>query len=177
MKSNNYSYKEKKSERLFFIFGLVIFKLYKIYFFGLSSYNISVYYFSGSFSSVNDQVAQNTPFNQSTITGPPFTCVICNSWFYVGDKLKLHYVVNHDVYHCDICTSLFENEEERDEHGERVHHTVQCEICQDELGRHDIWFHYDQDHDAVPCFYCGVLRPKSDYEQHFITAHKCVRGN
>lgn len=129
----------------------------------------------GSFNANIDTATQQNRLNKSTTTGPPYTCAICNSWFFIGNKLKLHYVLNHDLTHCETCGSLFENETERLEHAERAHVGLRCEICKGEVGG-SIWGHYDE-HDAVACTFCGaVLSPKSDYLGHFVGTHKIRRS-
>lgn len=127
----------------------------------------------GSFNASTDEVTKISPLNLSIASGPPFTCLVCKSWFFLGNKLKLHYVINHDKYHCSLCSLLFDKRDDRDEHERTYHSIVQCEICQDEIGSPDIWFHYDEDHDAVACIFCGiVLKPKSCFVDHFSLSHK-----
>lgn len=126
----------------------------------------------GLYNNIVDGMAQKSPLNTSVINGPPFHCVFCKNVFYFGYKLKLHYILNHKCFHCDMCGTLFETENERNTHAENIHTIVQCEICQDELNRHEISFHYEEDHDAVACAFCTyILCPKSSYKDHLLKAH------
>lgn len=100
----------------------------------------------GYFNAENDEEASKSALNTSIVSGPPFSCIICKSWFYLGTKLKVHYILNHKMYHCEVCSSLFETHEDKEIHLRDFHSQSFCEICQKNIANcYNLVEHYEYD--------------------------------
>lgn len=131
----------------------------------------------GYFNAENDEEASKSALNTSIVSGPPFSCIICKSWFYLGTKLKVHYILNHKMYHCEVCSSLFETHEDKEIHLRDFHSQSFCEICQKNIANcYNLVEHYEYDHNSTTCKFCGtLLQPKTMFTTHVLRKH-CVNN-
>lgn len=122
---------------------------------------------------VIDKNLYNTQINLSLSTGSPFTCIFCcDKTFYNNIKLKIHYILTHELTYCKLCDVIFECIEEQKKHEEKVHSSKICEICQETIDIENIADHYSEAHDASICQFCSILLyPKCFYNDHVLRKH------
>lgn len=128
----------------------------------------------GYFNADNDVGNQKNELNTSIEIGPPYVCKICDAWFYMGSKLKVHYILNHELFHCEICSLLFQDVDSKNDHVKDYHSPMFCEICQEtHHSLRELLTHYDLMHDSTTCTFCGLLlQPRSHLEDHIMKKHQ-----
>lgn len=122
---------------------------------------------------LKDEAVLDNVYNSSLCNNNAWKCVECLKVFYMKNRLKLHYVLEHNVPYCHLCDVFMEGAEDELGHRQRIHEGKTCDFCYLLINDTELSDHHRLEHDVISCPYCfAYIRPSSELGGHVAHTHK-----